>query len=89
MNGNMTGTVILQLYYTLVYYVSTAIVIGASYDTECSAVRDPMKTPDNTSNNLNVRTGSPHVHHCACLVLNCLLFGNWYYSSALFNLLTS
>ena len=67
----MTGTVILQLYYTLVYYVSTAIVIGASYDTECSAVRDPMKTPDNTSNNLNVRTGSPHVHH----FLNCLLFG--------------
>ena len=83
----MTGTVILQLYYTLVYYVSTAIVIGASYDTECSAVRDPMKTPDNTSNNLNVRTGSPNVH---VLCMSCLeLFTFWYYSSALFNLLTS
>ena len=40
----------------MVYYVSTAIVISASYDTERNATRDPMKTPDTTSNHVNVRT---------------------------------
>ena len=45
----------LQLYYTLVYYLSTAMVISSSYNMEHHTLRDPMKTPDNTSNHLNVR----------------------------------
>ena len=48
----------LQLYYTVVYYVSTAMVISSSYNMEHNSARDPMKTPDNTSNHFNVCSGS-------------------------------